>query len=208
MDEAIAGGSAVCLVETAKEADKLWSREVPATCSPGGFKKWRPEYSRRLTDADVVLVGNSGRIDQIGETLNGIAKGIWFLDSKSIQADSTTDEIWTAIQAAPRWTPAATAKQPYLAAARQLVYYPDFGKVVKLDWIIKGILAKGHNSYLFGPPGGGKSALYGSAATYLAAARDSWHGFKIRKQYAGVIFAMERADLVRKRIWPNASENN
>ena len=116
-------------------------------------------------------------------------------------ADSTTDEIWTAIQAAPRWTPAATAKQPYLAAARQLVYYPDFGKVVKLDWIIKGILAKGHNSYLFGPPGGGKSALYGSAATYLAAARKSWHGFKIRKQYAGVIFAMERADLVRKRIW-------
>ena len=56
VDEAIARGSAVCLVETAKEADKLWSREVPATCSPGGFKKWRPEYSRRLTDADVVLV--------------------------------------------------------------------------------------------------------------------------------------------------------
>jgi hypothetical protein len=203
VDEAIARGTAVCLVETAKEADKLWSREVPATCCPGGSKKWRPEYSRMLSDADVVLVqsnGNSDRIDQIGETLHGIARGIWFLDSKLLQAGSA-DEIWTTIQAAPRWAPAATMKERYLAAARRLVYYADFGKVVKLDWIIKGILAKGHNSYLFGPPGGGKSALYGSAATYLAAARDSWHGFKIRKQLAAIIFAMERADLVRKRIW-------
>ena len=39
VDEAIARGTAVCLVETAKEADKLWSREVPATCCPGGSKK-------------------------------------------------------------------------------------------------------------------------------------------------------------------------
>jgi len=54
---------------------------------------------------------------------------------------------------APSWAPAATTKEPYLAAARRLVYYADFGKVVKLDWIIKGILAKAHTSYLFGPPG-------------------------------------------------------
>jgi hypothetical protein len=168
VDEAIARGTAVCLVETAKEADKLWSREVPATCCPGGSKKWRPEYSRMLSDADVVLLqynGSSGRqrIDQISETLHGIARGIWILDSKLIQADSTADEVWTTIQAAPSWAPA----EPYLAAARRLVYYADFGKVVKLDWIIKGILAKAHTSYLFGPPGGGKSALWGSAATYL-----------------------------------------
>jgi AAA domain len=205
VDEAIARRTAVCLVETAKEADSLWSREVPATCCPGGTQKWRPEYSRMLSDADVVLIqysGNSGRerIDQIGEALHGIAGSIWVLDSKLIQADSTTEELWTIIGATREWAPPAT-KEPYLAVARPLVYYADFGKVVKLDWIIKGILAKGHNSYLFGPPGGGKSALYGSAATYLAAARDNWHGFKIRNQLAAVIFAMERADLVRKRIW-------
>jgi hypothetical protein len=123
VDEAIANGIAVCLVETAKEADKLWSREVPATCPPGGFKKWRPEYSRRLTDADVVIVnGKSDRINQISETLNGIAKGIWLLDSKLIQADSTTDEIWKTIERAPRW--AAITKEPYLAVAPHSVTTP------------------------------------------------------------------------------------
>ena len=95
----------------------------------------------------------------------------------------------------------AEGRATFLAAARPLNYYADFATTIKLDWVIKGVLAKGHNSYLFGPPGGGKSAMYGSAAMYVGAARENWHGFKIKKQYAGVYFAMERADLVKKRIW-------
>ena len=97
--------------------------------------------------------------------------------------------------------PEPPSREAFLAAARPLKYYPDFGAKIDTDWIIKGVLAKGHNSYLFGPPGGGKSALIGSAATYTGAGRTSWHGFKIRKQCASVYFAMERADLVQKRIW-------
>jgi AAA domain len=86
------------------------------------------------------------------------------------------------------------------AFARKLVYPNEFDQVLRLDWLVKGILAKGHTSYLIGPPGSGKSALLGSVAVHLAAQRD-WHGFKIRKKYATVKFAMERADLVEKRIW-------
>ena len=59
----------------------------------------------------------------------------------------------------------------------------------------------GNGFQIFGPPGGGKSALYGSVATYVAAGRENRHGFKIKMQCAAVFFAMERADLVRKRIW-------
>jgi AAA domain len=89
----------------------------------------------------------------------------------------------------------------YKAAARPLSYFDDFDKVIKLDWVLKNLLAKGHTSYLFGPPGGGKSALYGSAATFLGAGAKEWHGFKIRNKAASVFFAMERHDLVKKRIW-------
>jgi hypothetical protein len=92
-------------------------------------------------------------------------------------------------------------REQYLLEAYPLSYYAEFNAVLQLDWIVKGVLAKGHNSYLFGPPGGGKSALYGSVATYVAAGRENWYGFKIKKQCAAVFFAMERADLVRKRIW-------
>jgi hypothetical protein len=69
------------------------------------------------------------------------------------------------------------SREEYLREAYPLSYYAEFNTVLQLDWIIKGVLAKGHNSYLFGPPGGGKSALYGSAATYVAAGRENWHDF-------------------------------
>ena len=92
-------------------------------------------------------------------------------------------------------------REQYLLEARPLSYFADFNAVLKLDWIIKGILAKGHNSYLFGPPGGGKSALYGSAATYRRGWARELAWLQDRKAIATVFFAMERADLVRKRIW-------
>src|SRR5947208_886318 len=89
-------------------------------------------------------------------------------------------------------------KARFLTAARPLSYFVEFNNVVALDWVVKGIFAKGHTSYTFGPPGGGKSALLGSAASYLGAGMD-WRGFKVRKPMATVYFALERADLVKKR---------
>ena len=35
----------------------------------------------------------------------------------------------------------------------------------------------------------------------ISAFGQEWHGFKIKKPYATVYFALERADLVQKRIW-------
>ena len=87
-----------------------------------------------------------------------------------------------------------------IAAARPLSFYSDFDKSVPLDWVVKNVMARGHTSYLFGPPGGGKSALYGSAAVCLGSSPD-WYGFKIKKNCASVYFAFERPDLVKKRIW-------
>jgi hypothetical protein len=93
-----------------------------------------------------------------------------------------------------------TDRAKLIAAARPLTFYPDFDKSVPLDWVVKNVLARGHTSYLFGPPGGGKSALYGSAAVCLGSSPD-WYGFKIKKRCASVYFAFERPDLVKKRIW-------
>jgi hypothetical protein len=92
------------------------------------------------------------------------------------------------------------SRSDLIALARPLTYYPDFNKSVALDWLVKGIFAKGHTSHLFGPPGSGKSALLGSVAVYLGSQPD-WYGFKIKRQYATVYFPFERLDLVKKRIW-------
>jgi hypothetical protein len=92
-------------------------------------------------------------------------------------------------------------RKEYLTAARPLVHYADFTKAIDLEWIVKGIIARGHNSYLFGPPGCGKSAMAGSITTYVAAGAPDWHGFKVKSPCACLYIPLERAELVQKRIW-------
>jgi hypothetical protein len=67
------------------------------------------------------------------------------------------------------------------------------------DWLIKGILARGESSAWIAPPGGMKSALMAQASICVAAGLD-WHGHKSRGAAGVVYFALERADLVRRRI--------
>src|SRR3954452_1998051 len=67
------------------------------------------------------------------------------------------------------------------------------------NWLIKRVLARGETSAWIAPPGGMKSALLAQASVCVAAGLD-WQG-KRNKGAAGVVyFALERADLVEKRI--------
>ncbi|SHM41202.1 AAA family ATPase [Bradyrhizobium lablabi] len=66
-------------------------------------------------------------------------------------------------------------------------------------WMIKGILARGETSAWIAPPGAMKSALMAEAAICVGAGLD-WHGYR-NKGAAGVVyFAIERADLVKRRL--------
>jgi hypothetical protein len=67
------------------------------------------------------------------------------------------------------------------------------------QWLIKGILARGETSAWIAPPGAMKSALLAEAAICVGAGLD-WHGHR-NKGAAGVVyFAIERADLVKRRL--------
>ncbi len=46
----------VYIVEGEKDADRLWSMGIPATCNPGGAGKWREEYSESLTGKKAVVI--------------------------------------------------------------------------------------------------------------------------------------------------------
>src|SRR3954464_9658052 len=66
-------------------------------------------------------------------------------------------------------------------------------------WLIKGILARGETSAWIAPPGAMKSALLAQAAICVGAGLN-WHGYR-NKGAAGVVyFAIERADLVKRRL--------
>jgi hypothetical protein len=67
------------------------------------------------------------------------------------------------------------------------------------QWLIKNILARGETSAWIAPPGAMKSALLAQAAICVGAGLD-WHGYR-NKGAAGVVyFAIERADLVKRRL--------
>lgn len=73
------------------------------------------------------------------------------------------------------------------------------GETAAKNWLIKGVLARGETSAWIAPPGGMKSALLAQASICVAGGLD-WQG-KRNKGAAGVVyFALERADLVEKRI--------
>lgn len=76
----------------------------------------------------------------------------------------------------------------------------DYGK----QPLIKGILNLKETSAWIAPPGGMKSALLASAAVHLATGRD-WHGYRVKNCVGVVYFALERADLVRRRLVAQAT---
>jgi hypothetical protein len=66
-------------------------------------------------------------------------------------------------------------------------------------WLFKGVMARGESSAWIAPPGGMKSALMAQASICLASGAD-WNGKRNKETAAVVYFAIERADLVRRRL--------
>jgi hypothetical protein len=67
------------------------------------------------------------------------------------------------------------------------------------DWLIKRVVAKNETSAWIAPPGGLKSALLCELA-FAVASKTDWHGYKAKNTGAVVYFALERAELVDRRL--------
>jgi AAA domain len=66
-------------------------------------------------------------------------------------------------------------------------------------WLIKNVIALKETSAWIAPPGAMKSALLCELAFAIASKTD-WHGYKSKGTGAVVYFALERADLVKRRM--------
>jgi len=75
----------------------------------------------------------------------------------------------------------------------------EFGQAIAKRHIIKGIFARGETSAWIAAPGGMKSALMAEASIHIAAGMD-WHGRRNKERCGVVYFALERADLVERRL--------
>jgi hypothetical protein len=66
-------------------------------------------------------------------------------------------------------------------------------------WIVKSVIARGEVSSWIAPPGKGKSALMTDIAVHVAHGKE-WRGYPITQPAGVVYFALERADLVKRRL--------
>ena len=83
----------------------------------------------------------------------------------------------------------------------------EFRATVAKRHIIKGIFARGETSALIAPPGGLKSALMAEATVCISSGMD-WRGMRNKETCGVVYFALERADLVEKRIRAHMARMN
>jgi hypothetical protein len=67
------------------------------------------------------------------------------------------------------------------------------------DWLIKNIIAAGETSAWIGPPRSLKSALMAELAFAIATKQD-FHGYKAKRTGLVLYFALERVDLVKRRL--------
>jgi hypothetical protein len=66
-------------------------------------------------------------------------------------------------------------------------------------WLIKNVIARDETSSWVAPPGKGKSALLTDISISVASGSD-WRGYHTKVRSGIVYFALERADLVRRRL--------
>lgn len=70
---------------------------------------------------------------------------------------------------------------------------------VRKRWLVKGIIAAGETSAWIAPPGGMKSALMAELA-FCVANQEPWHGRPVKGVHSVIYFALERGDLVKRRL--------
>jgi len=83
--------------------------------------------------------------------------------------------------------------------AMPLTFFADLTeKAAPKSWVIKNVIARDETSSWIAAPGKGKSALLTDIAIHAAGGKD-WRAYRTKTPVGAVYFALERADLVRRR---------
>jgi hypothetical protein len=88
-----------------------------------------------------------------------------------------------------------------------LTFFDDLTQPAPKPWLIKNVIARGETSSWIAPPGKGKSALLTDISVHLASGRE-WRGYHTKKPCGVVYFALERADLVKRRLIAHKLRDN
>jgi hypothetical protein len=181
------------MAATASEAD---SRQTP---------EWKAHIQKLLEDGrqakEAALLAIT--IDQMqkGWTDRGIKRQV--ADNRIYKRDDTRLQALIDEARKQCGVPDPESPNPF-AMPITVEHYENFGSTARKVWIIKNVIAAEETSSWIGPPGSGKSALITDLALHIASGTD-WRGYPSKEQCGVVYFALERGDLVKRRVIAHAA---
>ncbi|WP_226662934.1 AAA family ATPase [Alteriqipengyuania lutimaris] len=185
--EAAERGELVIVVEGEKDADRLNSMGLVATCNAGGAGKWKPEHSAQLAGARVAIIPDNdeaGRdhAEQVALATRDAASEVKTVPldvaerkgdaSDWIEAGGTADKLVELIEAAPVWRPSFKPRFP-------VIWFGQEDAAAPLRWLVRGLLSAGGLSVVFGAPKSSKTFAAIDIALHVAHGRD-WYGLRTR----------------------------
>jgi hypothetical protein len=220
----------VLIVEGEKDADTLAAAGFVATTNSCGAGKWTPDLNQYLAGKDVYILpdndaAGAAHARQVAGGLNGLARTVRILCLPGLapkgdvtdwmDAGGDADQLVELLKSAdafdpdhlPAIEPAPDQANNEPQDAIKLAYFNDMGESARKRWIMKGVIARGETSSWIAPPGKGKSALLTDVAIHVASGSD-WRGFLSKESCGVVYFALERADLVKRRLVAHARRND
>jgi len=171
--KAIAEKKTIYIVEGEKDADRLISLGLSATCNHGGAGKWSEVHSAYLKGASEVVIlpdnDEAGESHSINVATSLHATGVRSIKivklpdlphkgdiSDWLDTGHSLEELQTLVEAAPLWKPEPlqpTAQKWRLLSASEVLTLPP------VEWLIEDELPAGGLTVLYGASGSGKSFL-------------------------------------------------
>ncbi len=199
------------IVEGEKDADRLSSLGLLATCNPGGAGKWKAlsDEMHFFRGRDVVIFPDNdetGRrhAHKVKESLVGVAASVKLVElpgltekgdvSDFLDNVGTLEELRKIIQTSAL----EPESEPEKDRAFRLVPVGEI-KTKPPQWLIKDFLEADSLVEIFGDPGCGKSFLAIDAACCVASGKD-FHGLKVKKQGSVVFIAGEGKNGLKRRF--------
>jgi hypothetical protein len=173
--EAVALERTIFIAEGEKAVDALCTLGVPATCSPGGAKKWCDEYSQHLSGANVVILPDNDEAGErhceaVARSLAGVAASVRVLRLPNlpakgdpydwVQEGGTADQLSELVE-----TDAVDASGDNAFTVQHTSGYSLISRRAseiepeRVEWLWLGRIARGKHTIIAGEPGTGKSQL-------------------------------------------------